>query len=119
TFKHEYPDFGLEAEVYHHTELILKLIQEGRIQPTKEVHEAIAYHDSCYIGRYNHIYDIPRQILKSIPGVQLLEMERNKEEAMCCGAGGGMMWMEETQGKRVNIERTEQALRLKPTLIGS
>ncbi|NOU89344.1 4Fe-4S dicluster domain-containing protein [Paenibacillus sp. LMG 31460] len=119
TFKNEYPEFGLEAEVYHHTELVWKLIREGSIKPTKEVKEAIAYHDSCYIGRYNDIYDIPRQILNSIPGVQVLEMERNREDSMCCGAGGGMMWMEETQGKRVNMERTEQALTLSPTTIGS
>ena len=119
TFKHEYPEFGLEAEVYHHTELIWKWIQEGRIKPTNDVSEAIAYHDSCYIGRYNDIYDIPRQILKSIPGVKVLEMERNKSDSMCCGAGGGMMWMEETQGKRINVERTEQALLLSPTTIGS
>ncbi|MBU8878009.1 (Fe-S)-binding protein [Bacillus sp. FJAT-29790] len=119
TFKHEYPEFGLEAEVYHHTELIWKWIQEGRIKPTKQVKESVAYHDSCYIGRYNDIYDIPRKIIESIPGVNVLEMERNKQDAMCCGAGGGMMWMEETQGKRVNIERTEQALRLNPTAIGS
>ncbi|MDM5339074.1 (Fe-S)-binding protein [Fictibacillus enclensis] len=118
TFKNEYPEFGLEAEVYHHTELILKWIQEGRIKPVKEVKEAIAYHDSCYLGRYNNIYDIPRQILKSIPGVTILEMERNKENAMCCGAGGGMMWIEETQGKRINVERVEQALQLSPTMIG-
>ncbi|MEW9672534.1 (Fe-S)-binding protein [Ammoniphilus sp. 3BR4] len=119
TFKHEYPEFGLEAEVYHHTELIKKWIQEGRIKPRKEVKEAIAYHDSCYIGRYNDIYDIPRQILRSIPGVKVLEMERNREDAMCCGAGGGMMWQEETQGKRINVDRTEQALQLNPTVIGS
>ncbi|MDR7317267.1 (Fe-S)-binding protein [Brevibacillus nitrificans] len=119
TFKNEYPEFGLEAEVYHHTELIWKLIQEGRIVPTNEVKEAVAYHDSCYIGRYNDIYDIPRQILASVPGVSILEMKRNRQDAMCCGAGGGMMWMEETQGKRVNVERTEQALQLSPTTIGS
>ena len=119
TFKHEYADFGLEAEVYHHTELIWKWIEEGRIKPTNDVSEAIAYHDSCYIGRYNDIYDIPRQILKSIPGVKVLEMERNQSDSMCCGAGGGMMWMEETQGKRINVERTEQALSLSPTTIGS
>lgn len=119
TFKNEYPEFGLKAEVYHHTELIWKLLEEGRIKPSKEVHESIAYHDSCYLGRYNNIFDIPRKILTSIPGVQVLEMERNRQDSMCCGAGGGMMWMEETQGKRVNIERTEQALRLNPTLIGS
>ncbi|HJV45751.1 MAG TPA: (Fe-S)-binding protein [Bacillota bacterium] len=119
TFKHEYPEFGLEAEVYHHTEIIYQLLQEGRIKPTKEVKETIAYHDSCYIGRYNNIYDIPRLILKAIPGVEILEMDRNRQDAMCCGAGGGMMWLEENQGKRINIERTEQALRLNPTTIGS
>ncbi|MDR7076566.1 Fe-S oxidoreductase [Neobacillus niacini] len=119
TFKNEYPEFGLEAEVFHHTELIWKWIQEGSIKPVKEVREAIAYHDSCYLGRYNNIYDIPRQILKSIRGVKILEMERNREDAMCCGAGGGRMWIEETQGKRINVERTEQALKLSPTMIGS
>ena len=118
TFKNEYPEFGLEAEVYHHTELIWKWIRR-RIKPSKEVHEEIAYHDSCYFGRYNNIYDIPRQILNSIPGVNVLEMERNKSDSMCCGAGGGMMWMEEKQGKRINVERTEQALQLNPTMIGS
>ncbi|MEW9670524.1 (Fe-S)-binding protein [Ammoniphilus sp. 3BR4] len=117
--KHEYPEFGLEAEVYHHTEIIYQLIQEGRIKPSQDVKETIAYHDSCYIGRYNNIFDIPRHILKSVPGVQILEMERNKQDAMCCGAGGGRMWIEETQGKRINIERTEQALRLNPTTIGT
>ncbi len=119
TFKNEYPEFGLEAEVYHHTELIWKWIQEGRINPVKEVKEAIAYHDSCYLGRYNNIYDIPRQILTSIPGMELLEMERNKQDSMCCGAGGGMMWIEEKQGKRINVERTEQALSVNPSMIGS
>jgi Fe-S oxidoreductase len=119
TFKNEYPEFGLEAEVYHHTELIHQLIQEGRIKPMKEVRETVVYHDSCYIGRYNGIYDIPREILRSIPGVEIVEMERNREDSMCCGAGGGMMWMEEIQGKRINIERTEQALLMNPTTIGS
>lgn len=119
TFKHEYPDFGLEAEVYHHTELIWEWIQKGQLQLEKKVNEEIAYHDSCYIGRYNNIFDIPRQILATVPGINILEMERNKQDAMCCGAGGGMMWIEEKQGKRINVERTEQALRLNPTMIGS
>ncbi|MCG6197602.1 (Fe-S)-binding protein, partial [Anoxybacillus sp. LAT_38] len=83
TFKHEYPEFGLEAEVYHHTELLLQWIREGRIKPSFEVNEAVAYHDSCYLGRYNQLYDTPRQILASIPGVKILEMERNREDAMC------------------------------------
>ncbi len=99
TFKNEYPEFGLKAEVYHHTELIWKLLEEGRIKPSKEVHESIAYHDSCYLGRYNNIFDIPRKILTSIPGVQVLEMERNRQDSMCCRAGGGMMWMEENTGQ--------------------
>jgi Fe-S oxidoreductase len=119
TFKNEYPEFGLESEVYHHTELIWKWIQDGLINPIKEVKEAIAYHDSCYLGRYNNIYDIPRQILTSIPGVKVLEMERNKQDSMCCGAGGGMMWIEEKQGRRINVERTEQALSVNPSMIGS
>ncbi|MFS0890213.1 (Fe-S)-binding protein [Peribacillus frigoritolerans] len=119
TFKNEYPEFGLESEVYHHTELIWIWIRDGLINPVKEVKEAIAYHDSCYLGRYNNIYDIPRQILTSIPGVKVLEMERNKQDSMCCGAGGGMMWIEEKQGKRINVERTEQALRVNPSMIGS
>lgn len=119
TLKNEYPEFGLEAEVLHHTELLYELIQEGKIKPTKDVQERITYHDSCYLGRYNNIYELPRHILKAIPGVEIVEMERNRENGLCCGAGGGMMWMEETEGKRVNIERTEQALAVNPTMISS
>lgn len=119
TFKNEYPEFGLEAEVYHHTELLEQLLKDGRIKPTKEVKERITYHDSCYLGRYNNIYDIPRNILKQIPGVEIVEMARNREDSMCCGAGGGLMWMEETEGTRINIARTEQALEVNPTMIGS
>lgn len=120
TFKNEYPEFGLEGvEVYHHTELLAKLIKEGKIKPTYEVNETIVYHDSCYLGRYNEVYDPPREILKAIPGVTLVEMERNRENGMCCGAGGGMMWMEEDAGQRVNVARTEQALEVRPSVIGS
>ncbi|WP_147802711.1 (Fe-S)-binding protein [Alkalicoccus halolimnae] len=119
TFKNEYPDFGLDAEIYHHSELLFQWIQEGRIKPTHEVNEQIVYHDSCYLGRYNDVYDPPREILKSIPGVELVEMERNRENGMCCGAGGGMMWMEEDTGTRVNVARTEQALATSSSMIGS
>lgn len=118
-FKNEYPEFGLDAEVYHHTELLYQLMQEGKIKPEKEVKERITYHDSCYLGRYNGIYELPRQILKAIPGVELVEMKRNRQDSMCCGAGGGMMWMEETEGTRVNVARTEQALAVNPTVIGT
>ncbi len=119
TFKNEYPDFGLNTEVYHHTELLAKLLKEGRLVPKYEVNETITFHDSCYLGRYNGVYDQPRDILKAIPGVKLVEMERNRETAMCCGAGGGLMWMEEDTGHRINIARTEQALAVNPTVISS
>ncbi|MBP3950767.1 heterodisulfide reductase-related iron-sulfur binding cluster [Bacillus suaedae] len=120
TFKNEYPDFGLEGvEVIHHTEFLDSLLKEGRLIPKYEVKERITYHDSCYLGRYNNIYEQPRDVLRSIAGVELVEMDRNRENGMCCGAGGGMMWMEETAGKRVNVARTEQALQVKPTVISS
>jgi len=120
TFKNEYPDFGLEnVEVMHHTQLLDRLIREGKLRPRYEVKERIAYHDSCYLGRYNNVYDEPRNVLRAISGVELVEMARSRENGMCCGAGGGMMWMEETAGKRVNLARTEQALAVKPTVIGS
>jgi Fe-S oxidoreductase/nitrate reductase gamma subunit len=119
TFKNEYPDFGLTAEVYHHTELLAQLVKDGRLVPKNEVNETITFHDSCYLGRYNDVFDPPREILKSIPGVKLVEMERNRETGMCCGAGGGLMWMEEDTGQRINVARTEQALRVNPTVISS
>ncbi|UQD53620.1 hypothetical protein C0971_17520 [Bacillus methanolicus] len=118
-FKNEYPDFGFEAEVYHHTELLAKLVKEGKLVPKYEVNETITFHDSCYLGRYNDVYDPPREILKSIPGVKLVEMERNRETGMCCGAGGGLMWMEEETGHRINVARTEQALAVYPSVISS
>lgn len=118
-FKNEYPDFGLKAEVYHHTELLAKLVREGKLKPRYPVNEKVTYHDSCYLGRYNEVYDPPREILKAIPGVQIAEMDRNRETGMCCGAGGGLMWMEEKTGNRVNVARTEQALKLQPSMISS
>ncbi|MYL49535.1 4Fe-4S dicluster domain-containing protein [Halobacillus litoralis] len=118
-FKNEYPDFGLEAEVYHHTEMLAEWLKEGRLKPEGVVKEKITYHDSCYLGRYNEVYQPPREVLEMIPGVEVVEMKRNRSNGMCCGAGGGMMWMEEKSGNRVNVARTEQALEVEPTMISS
>lgn len=119
SFKNEYPDFGLEADVYHHTELLAKWVKEGRLKPQHALQETITFHDSCYLGRYNEVYDAPRDILRVIPGVTLVEMERKRETGMCCGAGGGLMWMEESAGTRINVARTEQALAVRPSIISS
>lgn len=118
-FKNEYPDFGYEAEVYHHTQLLYDLIMNGKLKPQAAINERLTYHDSCYLGRYNGVYDPPREILQSIPGLELVEMDRNRENGMCCGAGGGLMWTEETTGNRINVARTEQAMAVEPTMISS
>src|SRR5690625_2602878 len=118
-FKNEYPDFGFEAEVYHHTQMLFDLVMNGKLKPQREIKERLTYHDSCYLGRYNGVYDPPREILQSIPGLELVEMTRNRENGMCCGAGGGLMWTEETTGNRINVARTEQAIEVEPTMISS
>ncbi len=118
-FKNEYPDFGFEAEVIHHTEMLIDLIREGRLKPKGRIDQRITYHDSCYLGRYNDVYDPPRAILEAIPGLEVVEMVRTKENAMCCGAGGGLMWSEETVGHRINVARTEQALEVNPNMIST
>jgi Fe-S oxidoreductase len=111
TLKNEYPDFGLKIEVVHHTDYLLGLVAEGRLVPTKPVEGRVVYHDSCYLGRYNGVYDPPREILKRIPGVELVEPEYwTKQRGLCCGAGGAQMWMEEQNQDRVNIKRTLQLL---------
>jgi len=118
-FKNEYPDFGFKAEVVHHTEMLYDLVVQGKLKPEHAIDETITFHDSCYLGRYNDVYDPPREILKAIPGVNLVEMKRNREDGMCCGAGGGLMWMEEDTGHRINVARTEQALEVSPGIISS
>ena len=104
----EYPDFGGNFTVVHHTQLILDLIESGRIQLSQRIEAVATYHDSCYLGRHNDVYDPPREILKRIPGLQLVEMKRSRETGMCCGSGGGLMWAEEEPGKRVNERRVGQ-----------
>jgi len=117
TIKNEYPQFGGEFEVVHHTEFIWKLIQEGKITLKGELAKTVTYHDSCFLGRYNSIYDAPRQILSSIPNTKIVEMDRNRRYAFCCGAGGGRMWMEKVRGRRVYAMRAEQALDKNPDYI--
>lgn len=118
-FKNEYPDFGFKGEVYHHTQLLYDLVKSGRLKPKNPINQRLTYHDSCYLGRYNGVYDPPREILRAIPGIELVEMDRSRENGMCCGAGGGLMWTEETTGNRINVARTEQALAVNPNMISS
>lgn len=110
--KNEYPQLGGKAgvdyEVLHHTEYLAKLVQQGKLQPQQRVEEKVVYHDPCYVGRYNDIYDAPRELLRSIPGVELIEIAQQRERAMCCGGGGGNVWLESHGDRNINVIRLEQ-----------
>ena len=119
TISREYPQLGGNYEVIHHTQLLARLVADGRLQPVTAVQEKLTYHDPCFLGRHNKVYTPPREILDAVPGVEATEMHRCKERGFCCGAGGARMWMEERIGKRINTERIEEALALEPDTIST
>ncbi|CAB4739448.1 unannotated protein [freshwater metagenome] len=114
TLKNEYKEFGVELEVVHHTQLLNRLVREGKLTPVSAgpgAHKrSITYHDPCYIGRHNGVYSPPRELLQVLPGAEYVEMERHSEKSFCCGAGGARMWMEENYGERINMNRTNEAV---------
>jgi Fe-S oxidoreductase len=119
TISREYPQLGGNYEVIHHTQLLARLVEQGKLTPVTTVEEKLTYHDPCFLGRHNKVFTPPRQILDAVPGVQAEEMHRCKNRGFCCGAGGARMWMEERIGKRINTERIDEALALNPDTIST
>lgn len=120
TFKNDYRQYGADFEVIHYAEFIQMLIKEGRLRLTKtDTLGKIVFHDSCYLGRYNDIYDSPREVIVAVTGRRPAEMKRHRSNSFCCGAGGGRMWLEESRGERINIARVKEALQEKPNIICS
>ncbi len=117
TLKNEYPQFGARFEVLHYTELLRDLIRGGNLKIAKDMQKSIAYHDPCYLARANGIHGMPREILRAIPGVRLVEPGHSRRETFCCGAGGGHMWMREIPGKKINEVRLEEMMNAQPAII--
>lgn len=119
TLKHDYPEFGGNYEVIHHSQFINRLINEGRLKPAKPMEKTVTYHDSCYLGRHNNIYAEPRDVVAAVPQVKMVEMKRSYANSFCCGAGGARMWLEEKEGDRINRVRTAEALSVKADIIAT
>lgn len=119
TIKNEYPQFGGNFEVWHHTEFIAELLKQGKLTFARKLDKRITYHDSCYLGRYNDIYQQPREILRAVTEASPVEMEHRMSKAFCCGGGGGRMWMEEQIGRRMNQIRTEEAIKTNAEVLAS
>jgi Fe-S oxidoreductase len=119
TISREYPQLGGNYEVIHHTQLLARLVEEGRLTPVTPVDEKITYHDPCFLGRHNKVYTPPRSIIDAVPGTTAEEMPRCKGKGFCCGAGGARMWLEERTGKRINEERIDEALALDPDTVST
>jgi Fe-S oxidoreductase/nitrate reductase gamma subunit len=117
TIRNEYPQFQGTFEVVHHSVLIRQLLQEGRLQLPGRIDQTVAFHDSCYLGRYNGIFDAPRQAAASVPGLRIIELPRSRARGLCCGGGGGHMWMEIPAKKRVNVIRVEEIVAAKPDVV--
>jgi Fe-S oxidoreductase len=116
SFKNDYPAFGSDFEVFHHTEILTPILEAGaaRVVPAER---GVVIHDSCYLGRYNGIYEEPRRIIRAATGSAALEMDKSREDSFCCGAGGGRLWMHESRGRRISTERTGQALARDPSIV--
>lgn len=120
TLKNDYKDYGAEFEVFHHSQVLHEIFNQGLFRSNNKFRgERIVFHDSCYLGRYNNIYDEPRSVIQGMAGKAPMEMEKNRHNSFCCGAGGGRMWLEENADTRVNRERTRQALRENPTIVAT
>ena len=119
TLRNDYREFGGKYEVQHHTEFLADLISTGKIKPTKGADLTVTFHDPCFLGKWNGIYDQPRKTLRSLPSVRFVEMKNHHDESFCCGGGGGRMWLEEKLGKRINLFRADQVIKTRAGVVVS